>query len=82
MEAKNKYQVTIKGTSFDVYDVITAFDVHCPAKAHAIKKLLKSGQRGYKDEEQDLNESIQAIERAKELLTNFNKDNLKQSLYI
>ena len=75
MKAKNKYQVTIKGTSFDVYDVLTAFEVHCPAKAHAIKKLLKSGQRGYKDEEQDLNESIQAIERAKELLTNFNKEN-------
>ena len=75
MEPENKYQVTIKGTSFDVYDVITAFEVHCPAKAHAIKKLLKSGQRGYKDEEQDLNESIQAIQRAKELLTNFNKEN-------
>ena len=75
MQANNKYKVTIKGTSFDVYDVITAFEVHCPAKAHAIKKLLKSGQRGYKDEEQDLNESIQAIQRAKELLTNFNKKN-------
>ena len=75
MEAKNKYQVTIKGTSFDVYDVLTAFKVTCPAKAHAIKKLLKSGQRGYKNEEQDLEESIQAIVRAKELLTNFNKDN-------
>ena len=75
MQAKNKYQVTIKDTSFDVYDVITAFNVTCPAKAHAIKKLLKSGQRGYKSEQQDLNESIQAIERAKELLTNFNKEN-------
>jgi len=75
MQTKNKYQVSIKGTSFDVYDVITAFGVTCPAKAHAIKKLLKSGQRGYKNEEQDLEESIQAIVRAKELLTNFNKDN-------
>ena len=75
MQANNKYQVTIKGTSFDVYDVITAFEVHCPAKAHAIKILLKSGKRGYKSEEQDLNESIQAIQRAKELLTNFNKEN-------
>ena len=68
VEEKNKYKVTIKGVSFDVYDVLKAFDVSCPARQHAIKKLLKTGQRGYKDEPKDLNEAIDSINRSIELL--------------
>lgn len=30
----------------DVYAVLTAFGVTCPARAHAIKKLLCCGSRG------------------------------------
>lgn len=30
----------------DIYDVLFAFNVTCPAVAHAIKKLLAPGQRG------------------------------------
>lgn len=48
----------------DVYAVIDAFDVKCPARAHAIKKLLCSGVRGKGDVLQDLNEAKDAIERA------------------
>jgi hypothetical protein len=51
----------------DFYDVINAFNVTNPATQHAIKKLLASGQRGYKDTQQDLDEAIQSIQRAKEL---------------
>ena len=68
VEEKNKYKVTIKGVSFDVYDVLKAFDVTCPARQHAIKKLLKTGQRGFKDERKDLNEAIDSINRSIELL--------------
>jgi len=64
---KNKYQVEIKGVKADVYDVLKAFDITCPATQHAIKKLLKAGKRGYKDAEQDLDEAISSINRAKEL---------------
>lgn len=64
----NKYQRECKGVVIDVYDVLTAFDVTCPATAHAIKKLLVPGKRGYKDTEQDLNEAILSIQRAIELL--------------
>lgn len=63
----NKYQRTIKGVTVDVYDVIVAFGVTCPAMAHAIKKMLMPGQRGSKDAEQDKCEAIQAIERSIEL---------------
>lgn len=48
----------------DVYDVLNAFEVHCHATAHAIKKLLMAGKRGSKSARQDLQEAIQAIERA------------------
>lgn len=63
----NKYQRTIKGVTVDVYDVLVAFGVTCPAMAHAIKKMLMPGRRGSKDAEQDKREAIQAIERSIEL---------------
>lgn len=54
--------------TIDVYNVIDAFDVRCPAVAHAVKKLLCSGLRGKGDRRQDLDESIDAIMRAIQLL--------------
>lgn len=67
MAQTNKYQRAIKGVTVDVYDVLVAFGVTCPAMAHAIKKMLMPGQRGSKDAEQDKREAIQAIERSIEL---------------
>jgi hypothetical protein len=76
----NKYQRPIYGAlaggilnqaktimMVDVYDVLKAFNVTCPATAHAIKKLLAAGERGHKDKETDLNEAISSIRRAIEL---------------
>jgi hypothetical protein len=51
----------------DVYDVLVAFDVFCPARAHAIKKLLCAGLRGKNSEIQDLRESLEAVSRAVDL---------------
>jgi len=64
---KNKYKRQVNSTTIDVYDVLVAFGVNNPATAHAVKKLLASGQRGYKDVIQDLKEAIQSIERAIEI---------------
>jgi hypothetical protein len=50
--------------SVDVYDVLRAFSVTDPAIQHAVKKLLCTGIRGHKDSRQDLEEAIQSIERA------------------
>jgi hypothetical protein len=50
--------------SVDVYDVLRAFNVTDPAIQHAVKKLLCTGIRGHKDTRQDLEEAIQSIERA------------------
>ena len=47
----------------DVYAVIVAFAVTCPARAHAIKKLLCSGIRGKGDVLQDLREARDAIRK-------------------
>ena len=71
-KSMNKYNRLIKGQMgasavVDVYDVIKAFEVTNPATQHAIKKLLASGQRGYKDKQQDLNEAIASLKRAIEL---------------
>lgn len=48
----------------DVYAVLDAFAVICPARQHAIKKLLCSGLRGKGDTIQDLQEARDAIDRA------------------
>ena len=57
------------GNKIDVYAVLLAFDVRCPARQHAIKKLLCSGLRGDKDAVQDIAEARDACERALQLAT-------------
>jgi hypothetical protein len=52
----------------DVYDVLRAFGVSCPALQHAVKKLLCAGLRGNKSAEQDIEEAIVSCRRAIELL--------------
>ncbi len=67
---RNKYQREIKpGVWVDVYDVLQAFNVTCPAMAHGIKKCLAPGQRGVKDSVQDKNEAIASIKRSIEMET-------------
>lgn len=56
----------------DVYWVLNAWGVQCHATGHAIKKLLNAGQRGVKPTRQDLNEAIDSIKRAIELLEDRN----------
>jgi len=53
----------------DVYEVLEAFNVTCPARQHAIKKILCSGIRGKGDSIQDLTEAGASINRAIELET-------------
>lgn len=63
----SKYHKRIRSETVDVYDVLVAFNVTCPARQHAIKKLLMAGLRGAKNEIDDLQESYDSIERAIEL---------------
>jgi len=71
--ANNKYNRIIKNNStdyeltVDVYDVLKAFDVKCPALQHLIKKALCVGIRGHKDSSTDLQDIIDSAIRAKEL---------------
>jgi hypothetical protein len=51
----------------DVYAVLEAFDVQCPAIAHCIKKLLMPGQRGKGNIQADLKGAMAALNRAIEL---------------
>lgn len=68
----NKYEreiIDCQGNTaiVDVYDVLKAFEVTCPATQHAVKKLLCSGLRGHKDLDTDLVEAKDSITRAIEL---------------
>lgn len=51
----------------DVYGVLEAFGVTCPAIQHAVKKLLVAGRRGKGSAEQDIREAAVALERAIQL---------------
>lgn len=48
----------------DVYSVLVAFDVRCPARAHCVKKLLAAGGRGKGSELDDLVGADAALSRA------------------
>jgi hypothetical protein len=48
----------------DVYSVLTAFAVTCPALQHCAKKVLCAGIRGKGDRLQDLREARDALDRA------------------
>ena len=63
----NKYDMTIRGTTFDVYDLLQAAGVTCPAMQHLIKKALFTGRRGHKDVGQDIKDVIASANRAMEL---------------
>lgn len=51
----------------DVYCVIEAFDVRCPALCHALKKILACGQRGKGSRIDDIHGVFDAMWRALEL---------------
>ena len=59
----NYYSRQIKGTPVDVYDILYAFKITCPAQAHAIKKCLRNGI-GSKSRKQDLQEAVVSLKRA------------------
>lgn len=71
MSTGNKYRRTVRGiarnndaVTADVYCILDAFGVTCPARTHAIKKLLCAGDRGKADTLTDLIEAKDAIDRA------------------
>lgn len=58
---------TMPSTLVDVYAIIECFDIRCPARQHALKKLLCAGIRGKGDEVADLVGVLAATNRAIEL---------------
>ena len=76
----SKYKKKFRSTSgeefhADVYAVLVAFNVTCPARQHAIKKLLMPGQRGSKNEGQDLDEALWSVSRAVDMACARRRDN-------
>lgn len=68
----SKYHKEMSGTTdvvikVDTYDQLVANTIICPATAHAIKKINDAGARGTKSWEQDIDEAINSLVRAKQL---------------
>lgn len=55
------------GILIDVYCVIKAFKITCPAQQHALKKVLCAGERGKGSRVQDFQGAIAALNRAIQL---------------
>jgi len=52
----------------DVYRLLDLFDTGSSSIDHAIKKLLVAGERGTKNRRKDLNEAIDSIQRALDMM--------------
>lgn len=65
---KSKYHREIAPEIWvDVYDVLKAWNVTCPALQHLIKKALQPGERGHKTLDQDMKDIVASAIRAQEL---------------
>jgi len=64
----------------DVYAVIDAFTITCPARQHALKKLMCTGTRGKGDAMADLKGALAAVNRAIELEAIRDKEALTAAL--
>ena len=73
------YRDVSKLKAVDVYMVCKLFGVNDAAISHAVKKLLCSGQRGYKDAEKDIREAIDTLERYIEIERELGGNNDQQS---
>jgi hypothetical protein len=51
----------------DVYRVLDLYEVTDPCLQHAVKKLLRAGQRGGKSQAQDVDEARHSLERWQEM---------------
>lgn len=66
-ENHNHYFKPCPYDTLDVYRVINIFGVSDPCIQHALKKLLCSGVRGYKDQSKDIQDVIDTLERWKQM---------------
>ncbi len=66
-ENHNHYFKPCPYDTLDVYRVIKIFGVSDPCIQHALKKLLCSGVRGYKDQSKDIQDVIDTLERWKDM---------------
>lgn len=67
VEHSHYYKEIKPGVVVDVYNVCDAFKMPA-AVDHAVKKLLASGDRGYKDQRQDIEEAIKSLRRQLEII--------------
>jgi len=61
------YKYSYKGIKLDPYRILDIYKITCPAQQHAIKKLLVTGGRGYKDRQTDIQNAIDTLNRLLEL---------------
>lgn len=54
--------------AIDIYRVLDLFEVTCPARQHAIKKLMCAGSRGDKDLRQDIEEAVATLKRKLDMM--------------
>jgi len=71
VEAARKHSHYFKDVSgvdkIDLYHVARLYDITDPALFHAFKKIACAGKRGAKDQAQDVQEAIDALQRWQEL---------------
>lgn len=78
---ENPYKFTVKGTTFDFYDLSDAIQFQQSAVEHAVKKLVALGIRsGKKSYDQDLHEAIMSLLRAQQQRQENDNESLQRFL--
>ena len=67
MAFNQHYQYFYKGIKLDPYRIIEVYKITHPAHQQAVKKILRAGA-SIKDLNQDINETIEALQRWKEMI--------------
>lgn len=63
----SRYRWSFRGVVFDFYRLCEILGINHHAQAHALKKIIRAG-RGGKPLAQDIQESIDAMQRWKEMV--------------
>lgn len=72
---KSPYNITYRGIKLDPYRIFELYGITHPAAQHSIKKLLRAG-KSHKSLKQDIQESIDTLERWKQMISEDDEDKL------
>lgn len=74
---KSPYDVTYRGIKLDPYRIFDLYGITHPCQQHSLKKILRAG-KSHKSLKQDIQESIDTLERWKQMISEDEENNINE----